>query len=44
MFELAEHLNKTVAEIESISEIEFFEWQAFFKLRNVRNEDRGGDL
>lgn len=41
MFELAEHLNKTVAEIESISEIEFFEWQAFF---NLRNEQRGGDL
>ena len=33
MFYLAEHLHKTVGELEEISEIELFEWQAFFRIK-----------
>ncbi len=34
MFVLAEHLNKTVSEIEQISSEELYEWLAYFNLKN----------
>lgn len=34
VFQLAEHLHKTVGEIEEISEVELFEWQAYFRMKD----------
>jgi len=34
VFQLAEHLHKTVREIEEISDIELLEWQAYFRIKD----------
>tara|TARA_R100001163_G_scaffold33183_1_gene25720 strand:+ start:576 stop:710 length:135 start_codon:yes stop_codon:yes gene_type:complete len=40
-FQLAEHLHKTVAEINEIDHREWLGWLAYFK---IRDEDKHGDI
>lgn len=37
MFRLAEHLHKTVAEIEAMDWIEFRDWQAYFEVKRRKH-------
>jgi len=38
IFQLALHLHKTAAEIESLSQYELVEWQEFFALESEKKE------
>ena len=41
MYQLAEHLHKTVAEIREMDHREWIVWFAYFKLKD---EDKNGDI